>query len=284
MIKTNIRFSTLLSWRRIACLAGLAGLIIVSLMSPLHAQTVTQGYSSDEQLQRGMLVAIKKDDASKVEALKNDSLDRLKGIVVQPNDSPVTLSSEEQKIFVAETGNFEVLVSNENGVIKPGDYISISSLAGIGMKSSERQTLVIGRALKAFDGTSDTVASSDIGGQKASGDLKFGRITVAVSISHNPQLKVPEKDHVPDFLQKVSNSIADKPVNSIRIYMALAVLLATAVVAGITLYSGVRSSLIAIGRNPLSKGLIVKGLIQVVLLSVIIFISGVFGVYLLLKL
>jgi hypothetical protein len=281
MIKANLK--SLLSRKRLLCGLALAVLIVLSLAAPLLAQTVTQGYGSDEQLQRGMLVAVKEDDASKVEALKYESLDRLKGVVVQPNDSPVTLSSEGQKIFVADNGNYEVLVSSENGPIKTGDYISISSLAGVGMKANESQTLVVGRALKNFDGTSDTVASSEIGGEPA-GNIKFGRIPVAVSINRNPQLKIPEKDKIPDFVQKLSNAIADKPVSSIRIYMSLAVLLLTAVVAGITLYSGVRSSVISIGRNPLSKGLIFKGMLQVVLLSVIIFITGLFGVYLLLKL
>lgn len=281
MIKNNVKLFR--SRKRWLCGLALMLLIVMSLMSPLQAQTVTQGYSSDQQLQRGMLVAVKEDDPSKVEALKFDSLDRLKGVVVQPNDSPVTLSSEGQKIFVADNGTYEVLISSENGPIKAGDYISISSLAGIGMKASEQQALVIGRALKNFDGTTDTVASSEVGGNTTE-NAKFGRIPVAVAVSRNPQLKIPEKDKIPDLVQKLSNTIADKPVKSIRIYMSLAILLATTIVAGITLYSGIRSSVISIGRNPLSKGMILKGMMQVVLLSVIIFITGLFGVYLLLKL
>jgi hypothetical protein len=282
MIKTNIFVKSLFSKRRVIHMFALAGLIAMSLVVPLRAQTVTQGYASDEQLQRGMLVAIKADDSKKVEALKNDSLERLKGVVVEPNDSPVTISSEGSKIFVADNGNYEVLVSNENGSIKEGDFISISSLAGVGMKASEKQTLVIGRALANFDGTHDTIASSTFG--QNNDNVKFGRLQVQVSIGRNPQLKVPEKDKIPDFIQKISDTIADKPVTSVRIYMSLAVLIITAVVSSIAMYSGVRSSIISIGRNPLSKGLIIKGMIQVILLSVIIFITGLFGVYLLLKL
>jgi hypothetical protein len=54
-------------------------------------------------------------------------------------------------------------------------------------------------------------------------------------------------------------------------------------VAGIMLYSGARSSLISVGRNPLSRSVIIKALGQVVVLSLIVFISGMFAVYLLLK-
>jgi hypothetical protein len=46
----------------------------------------------------------------------------------------------------------------------------------------------------------------------------------------------------------------------------------------------VRSSMIALGRNPLSRKSILRGMFQVIITSIIIFICGLFGVYLLLKL
>ena len=63
-----------------------------------------------------------------------------------------------------------------------------------------------------------------------------------------------------------------------------AVFLGSALITGVMLYSGARGSLISVGRNPLSKGAILKGLIQIVILSLTVFITGMFGVYLLLKL
>jgi hypothetical protein len=48
-------------------------------------------------------------------------------------------------------------------------------------------------------------------------------------------------------------------------------------------YIGVRSGITAIGRNPLSKKDITKGLLQVILASMVVFIIGLFAVYLLLK-
>jgi hypothetical protein len=62
------------------------------------------------------------------------------------------------------------------------------------------------------------------------------------------------------------------------------VFLAATVVAGSMLYAGVRSSMISIGRNPLSKQSIVKSMVQVIITSFMVFILGIFGVYLLLKL
>jgi hypothetical protein len=49
------------------------------------------------------------------------------------------------------------------------------------------------------------------------------------------------------------------------------------------MYGGIRNGLISIGRNPLSKKSIVRGMIQVILTALTIFLLGIFGVYLLLR-
>ena len=66
--------------------------------------------------------------------------------------------------------------------------------------------------------------------------------------------------------------------------LSLLIFLASVVIAGSMLYAGVHSSMISIGRNPLSKQSIVRSMIQVIVTSFIVFIIGIFGVYLLLKL
>lgn len=242
---------------------------------------LNQGYKSDESLQKGMLVREKDDDSSKIVTVTHETLDKLKGIVIQQNDAPFTVAAEGENVFVANNGIYEVLLSDENGKIKSGDYISISSLAGIGMKATDEQTLVVGRATTDFNGEGDSVGSTT---NSTGQNIKFGRIPVAISISRNPWMKEPKGSTVPKLLQNVSVSIAGRQVNTTRIWMATAVFLASVIVTGVMLYSGTRSSLISVGRNPLSKSVIVKGLLQVVILSLIIFISGMFAVYLLLKL
>ena len=259
----------------------LATLIFLSTAGSVLAQTVLQGYSSDQMLQKGMLVTLAKDDPGKIEAVTDETLEDLKGVIVNANDSPVTISGEGQQIFVATSGNYEVLVSNENGPIKQGDYISGSSLAGIAMKAADTQSVVVGRAIGVFEGGGDSIGRS---AAKDGSTVSFGRIQVDIGIGKNPIMKTPEKDKVPDALQSISTTVAQKPVSTLRIYLALIVLAVTALVAGTTMFSGVKSTVISIGRNPLSKGIIFKGLFQVLLLSLIIFITGLFGVYLLIKL
>lgn len=262
-------------------LAALILLLLVSASSMAGAQTVLQGYNSDEKLQKGMLVALKKEDQSKIVAVTNDTLSDMKGVIADANDSPVTLGAEGQKYFVATEGTYEVLVSNENGKISKGDYISVSSLSGIGMKAVLSQNFVIGRATGNFEGGGDSIGRTATKDNKT---VEFGRMKVDLGLTKNPYAKSAEKAKVPDALQKIANGVAEKSVPVIRIYIALTVLILSAGVAAVTLFSGVRSTVISIGRNPLSKGIILKGLVQVLLVSLIIFITGLFGVYLLLKL
>lgn len=280
MSKINTLISQYVSLR-FRALFVLCGLVVLSMSVPAFAQSVLQGYASDEKLQRGMLIVGVEGDETKIKALTSETVDKFKGVVAEQNDSPVTISSEDRQIFVATTGPYEVLVTSENGTIKKGDYIGISNSPGIGAKSTDKQPYVIGVAAGDFVGGGDSISSTqNSGGQ----NVQFGRILVDVSFGKNPALKVPDKDKVPDAVQKFVNDVADKPVSSTKVYIGFAVLLAASIIAGTMLYSGVRSSVISIGRNPLSKGSIYRGLVQVVVLSLIVFITGIFGVYLLIKL
>lgn len=280
MSKTNRSGDFLIS--KTAALFGLITLLVLGLFGTLSAQTVNQGYNSDEPLQKGMLVVSKQDDPNKVERATNENIDRLKGVVVQQNDSPVTLAGEGQNVFVATNGEYEVLVSNESGPIKRGDYLSVSSLAGIAMKATDEQPVVLGQASADFAGSEDSIGSYQDPQTKQT--VNFGRILVSVSISRNPLLREDLGSRIPAAIQRISVAVAGKQVNTARVWLAVAVFLGTVFVVGTMLYSGARSSLISVGRNPLSRAVIIRGLLQVVVLSVIVFITGMFGVYLLLKL
>lgn len=280
-MKTKIR--PYLSFRRVTALAGLVFLLFLSSVHFTLAQALTEGYGSDEALHKGMIIQLKKQDAKKVEAVSASTAEQMHGVIVDANDAPVTLSSDGQKVFVATSGHNDVLVSNQNGSIQSGDYIAVSAIKGIGMKAGSKESVIIGRALAAFDGKdalSTTVVKDSNG---ASQNVSIGYIATDVKVSHNPLLK-SATPNVPDVLRKASEAIAGKPVNAVRIYAAILVFLITTIVALILMYGGIRSALTSIGRNPLSKKSIIRGMMQVVITGLTIFISGIFGVYLLLKL
>jgi hypothetical protein len=283
MLKTKIK--QFISWQRLLALVGLAVLIVISLQHPLiNAQAVSEGYSSDQTLQRGIIVRLKQDDPTKIEPVGADASEYTKGVVIASNDAAVTLATDGQKAFVATSGHFDVLVSNQNGTINPGDYIAVSAVAGIGMKAGTKELYVIGRALATFDGSKDVISNIDLkdsNGEKHS--VSIGRLEVDIGIAKNPLLKATEPN-VPQILRKASEAVAGKPVNAIRAYLGLAVFIITTIVAASLLYAGVRSAITSIGRNPLSRKSIIRGLFQVIVTGLIVFIAGVFGVYLILRL
>lgn len=283
MYKTKIK--KLLPLPRLMALMALFLLVIVSLSSPLEAQTAfTQGYGSDDVLQRGMIVRLKKDDSSKVTALNYEDIEHMHGVVVDSNDAPVTLSAEGQKVFVATGGKYDVLVSNQNGAIKAGDYVTISALTGVGMRAGTKESKVIGRALADFNGKEAVVGSTEVKDTEGKTvKVTFGRISTDIGVSRNPNLG-SDDPALPKFIRNAAESIAGKKVDTNRVYLAIAIFAISTIIAGTLMYGGVRSGIISIGRNPLSKKSIVKGMLQVVLFGLIIFILGLFGVYLLLKL
>jgi len=252
--------------------------------APVLAQTITQGYNLETSVsvQRGMVVGLKKDDPTSVEPVNNSQLDQVHGVVVGGNDASITLSEDDNRVFVASAGKFEVLVSDQNGAITAGDLIALSPITGIAMKSDELQPYVLGKAIDTFDETKKLSEATIRDAQDKERTISIGRILVDIAIGKNPNAK--NATSVPGFLKDASEFIAGKPVNPIKVYISLVVLIVSAAISGALIYSGVRSAMIAIGRNPLSKKSIIRGLIQVVIVSLIIFITGIFGVYLLLKL
>lgn len=250
-------------------------------------QAVTQSYNADSSVQLGMIVQLKSGDASSVVPLTNLNLSAMLGAVVSPNAAAVTLTPQSttgQQVLVATSGRYNVLVSNQNGAIKSGDYITISSVAGVGMKADVNETIVLGKAASAFNGTSNVSSTKTITNDKGqSTRVAIGTIPVDIAIGRNP-LDSKDTDYVPSFLAKSAVTVANKPVSAARIYLGLLTLLVSAIVAANIIYGGVRSGMMAIGRNPLSKKSITRSLIQTVIAGLIIFVVGIFAVYLLLKL
>ena len=251
------------------------------------SQSVIQSYTGPSSMQIGMIVQLENKATNTITALTQNNMSNMLGVIVPANSATVALTPENnstQQYFVASTGRYNVLVSSEDGSISSGDYITISSLDGIGMKANQNQSLVLGRATGSFNNSSvqiGTVTVTTVSGQKK--QVSIGLVPVQLSISHNP-LASKSVDYVPSFLAKAAATVAAKPVNAARIYLGLLTLFVSTVLTAVLLYSGIRSGMISIGRNPLSRTSIIRSLIQTVAAGLIIFIIGVFAVYLLLKL
>ena len=113
--------------------------------------------------------------------------------------------------------------------------------------------------------------------------MAIGSIPLDLNITHNPLFQ-KNPPLLPGFLTKFANGVANKPVSPVRIYLASALLAVTAFIGASILYGSLRGSMIALGRNPLSKQPIVRIITESLITVLVIFAVGVFAVYLLLKL
>lgn len=262
------------------------GLVLVSILAvPILAQEeYTRGFSTDQDLLKGEVVARVEGDENKVERASQASGDRLYGVVVRAAETTVSLTEDTTGVLVSPSGKFEVLVTNLNGDISSGDYLTSSPIAGVAMKADDRQNKTIGQAIQDFDTTdpSNILAVREATAQDGTTkNAAMGRILVDLDVRNNP---LAFGIFAPQVLVEIGESIAGGTVSVTRIWGALAVLLLSFLTGSVIFYAGVRTSLIAIGRNPLSKGSVLRGFFQVTAISLIIFLVGGFAVYLILKL
>ena len=260
----------------------LAGVMFVAAgMTGAHAQDVTQGYHTEETLQNGTIVRLKADDKASVEALTQEKEGEMFGVVVSSSASPFSISDpEEQQVFVATQGRYDVLVSTQNGQIKSGDNIVVSSIEGVGMKSDDLHRILVGKALENFDGESDAESKAKIADGRT---VSLGRIRVDINVKRNPSFTGDTIAGVPHALSRLAYSVTDKPVTAFRIYAGLIVMLLCMLVAGAILYSGIHGGMSAVGRNPLAKNAILRNMVGTTLMALIVVSIGLFAVYLLLK-
>jgi len=262
-----------------------------AIVVPVSAVSIgggsVQGYSADKPIENGTIVQLTGKDANRVKVSTQKELQNMFGVTVDRNVLPVTLSSDalENEVFVAASGTYNVLVSTQGGSITSGDYLTLSAIDGVAMKAGTEEKTVFGRANGPFDGKGVTLGTATLK-DSTSGTNKtvtLGTVAVTIDIKRNPNEKSTKAD-VPEFLQRIGQAIAEKEVSAIRIYISLAITAISLIAAIAVLYSGVRSGVISIGRNPMSRKSIFRALLEIILTSILILVIGLFAVYLLLKL
>jgi hypothetical protein len=112
--------------------------------------------------------------------------------------------------------------------------------------------------------------------------VRTGLIPVQVNVTYFVVPESQPKTFLPAFLQQVANSVAGREVAAIRVLISLLILILGFISSGILLYSSVQSSIISIGRNPLSKDAVHKSLLQVGIMAAGILLVMVIAIYLIL--
>lgn len=245
-----------------------------------------QGYASSAALQYGTIVQLAKNSTKQVLPATQKNAQQMYGVTVDPQQLSLTISDSSLKneVYVATSGTYNVLVSNQAGAINSGDYIAMSSIDGVGMDAGNSGTTVLGRAAASFDGKSNVAIKTELKdtASNTTKAISIGIIPVAINIQHNPD-EQSTMANLPKALERVGQAVADKHVSTVKIYLSVAITVLSLIVALVILYAGIRSGLIAIGRNPLSKKTVFRGILQTVITGILILIIGLFAVYLLLK-
>ena len=271
----------------IAVIIGVASAVSLPALAASYVGGSVQGYASDTPLDTGTIVQMAGKDSDRVKIATQPELQNMFGVTVDRNQLSLTLSNGglENETFVAVSGTYNVLVSTQGGPIATGDYVTLSSVNGVAMKAGTEEKTVFGRAAGSFDGkgvTLGTTTLKDTEG-KTNQTVTLGQVAVTIDIKRNPNEK-STKVQVPEILERIGQAIAEKEVSPIRIYLSMAITAVSLIAAIAVLYSGVRSGVISIGRNPMTKKSIFRALLEIILTSILILIIGLFAVYLLLKL
>jgi len=264
-----------------------AAILCVVATSPVsHGEGSVQGYAADSKIDNGTIVQLQSGKKDSVKVATQANLQNMFGVTVDRSQLLISSSSDtvQNQVYVAVSGTYMTLVSTQGGTISSGDYVTLSSLNGVAMKAGTEEKTVFGRATASFDGKGVTLGSATLKDSTgATKTVKLGSVPVTINIQRNPTIKSTKVD-LPEVLQRAGQAVAEKEVSPIRIYLSMGITLISIIAAIAILYAGVRNSMVAIGRNPMSKKSVFRALLEVILTSIVILIVGLFAVYLLLKL
>ncbi|HEX7260018.1 MAG TPA: hypothetical protein VF272_03765 [Candidatus Saccharimonadia bacterium] len=252
-----------------------AGVFLLGLaMTPwlTLAAAISHGYQGDSNLVVGTLVAQSNDDKSRVVAADNKRPDSLIGVVVENRTSTLEITDPSDDIQVATSGKTTVIVSDIAGRIKAGDLIAASPIQGVGMKAVVAgKSIGVSQSDAPANGSKTTTVTSTDGKTQT---VQISTIPVVLEVAYF--VPPAEKSPFPVFIQKFANILAGKPVAIIRVLIATVLVVTAMVVIGVILFSGIRSTLISVGRNPLARGSIFQVLWRI-LATVLVILIGAFG-------
>jgi hypothetical protein len=250
--------------------------------APLQAQenngAISQGFETgDSTLVAGTLVSLETQSKNKVQAANTERAEKLAGIVGEK--TLIELSGSGSQIQVVTSGTTIGLVSNVNGEVKIGDKITAAPINGVGMKATE-SGMIVGTAQEDFKDAKQVSKHFITDKDGKLKEVSIGLLLVQVNVTSYAVEN--EYTFLPPFMQGIANSVAGRNVSPIRILGASLTLFMGIIAIAVLLYTSIRSSIISIGRNPLSEGAVRKSLFQVGGVSIGILLVMLIAIYLIL--
>lgn len=255
-------------------LLTLAVSTVVNAMSPM-----TQGFTTTDQLSLGTIVSLQNNSSDHVIASTSSNINSILGVVTNGGNSLMSLTNgQDDQVQVATSGMTSVLVSDINGSISQGDQITASPIRGVGMKATDN-TKVVGVAQGTpISGADGKQYYTDSQGKKQL--INLGEVPLLVNVAY--YYKQPDKTIIPKALQDIANAIAGKTVDTLPIIISAAIFIITLIVVVSIIYSMIRSSIISVGRNPMSQSAVNRSIIQISVLLLMIMTVAFISIYLIL--
>lgn len=190
------------------------------------------------------------------------------GVVsTRPAVSLNLLEDDESNFPVVSSGNVEVTVSSINGEIKEGDYITSSTIPGVGMKAKQTG-YVIGQSL----------------GSYSSADPKStGTISVALNL-HYAFLGSNTPSNIRDILNLSLLATYESPSAVFKYVVAGIIILISFILGVLSFGRAANTGVEALGRNPLAGRMIQLGIFMNVAITISIILAGFGMAYLIIRL
>ena len=181
------------------------------------------------------------------------------------------LKATEAIYPVVSEGHAYVRVSQSNGVILAGDWITSSSIQGVGMKASGAG-YVIGQALEGFSPQSP----QDIGEILVSLEVRFLEFDKSRADDTLVNLIT---DLIAEILSLTAAYASDEPSLVFRYLVAAIIILIVIIISYFGFARVARNGIVALGRNPLAKNSIITGIVLNVAIAVVIVVAGMLVAY-----
>lgn len=259
---------------------AIAAILVMIPFAPALA-SLSQGFATTTTVATGSLVSLDPKSSGTVVVSDLNNVGRLFGVAVAPASASISLSGTGSgQVQVVTTGSALVLVSTAGGDIHVGDYITVSSIAGVGQKVGVSSTRVVGTAQSDFNSSTDGVSKRTIDDGTGKKEVAIGQIPVVIAVSSYTATDGKQSYVIPNWLQQLSNTLAGKSVSPVRVIIAGLILLVAIISISVLLWSAVRNSIISIGRNPLSRGGVLQGMLVIGLISIGILAITAIAMYL----
>lgn len=245
--------------------------VLLSYGRAIFAQDFSSGFVAETSLPAGMIVSLQSQQERLVVPANRNNIGNLLGVVVGGSNSLLNLSTQESNVQVVTSGVVDVLVTDDKGEIKAGNHITASEINGIGRLATREDAKIVGTAQADFADPNVRTVTTETGENM---EVSVARIPVLIQVGGNPDM-IQQETFLPGFVQESANSLAGEPVAPARIIIALVIIVGGIVGSMVLLYGAISSTIISIGRNPLSNKSIYAGLLRMAVVSIgIIFLSA----------